>query len=276
MNKIKLDIFKIIFLSVLYGALLDKAFDYLKYSNFGTTASILIFLLLILLITALIFLLIKLYARLQKRIKGQQGFYEIILDNLPIEIIIYDKNLRYVYINKQAITDDVLRTWLIGKTDFDYCNYRHKSSELAERRLEYFKKAIAEKNMVSFLDILPDKTNPDKLKYIFRSNFPYYVDNELLYMYGFSTYITDVLEKNKIKDDYIKTLEGFAFHNSHKIRRPVSNIIGLINLMDTNYSPQDFEKIKEHLLTCAKELDSFTKETNEYINKSQNQINNLN
>ena len=273
MDRLKQSIIWIIILSVFYGVLLDKTFDYLRKSHFGSFDSILIILLLFVIITALVLFLNYVYVKLLKRIKSQQGFYEIILDNLPIEVIIYDKNLRYEYINKQAITNPILRAWLIGKTDFDYCKYRNKSTELAERRLEYFKKAIAEKNVVSFLDVLPDKDDPDRLKYIFRSNFPYYEDGKLLYMYGFSTYITDVLAKNKLKDDYLKTIGEFAFHNSHKIRRPLSNIIGLISMMDKDFTPEDFAKIKEHLLTSTMELEAFTKEVNEYIIKANAEIN---
>lgn len=57
-----------------------------------------------------------------------------ILDTIPADIAIWDNNHRYVFINKIACPNDEIRNWLIGKTDFEYCQYRDKPVGLAIKR----------------------------------------------------------------------------------------------------------------------------------------------
>ena len=62
------------------------------------------------------------------------NFYKEILDNIPSDIAVFDKEHKYVYLNYHAIKDEETRKWLIGKDDFDYCNRRQMSIAIAEER----------------------------------------------------------------------------------------------------------------------------------------------
>ncbi|MEM7039537.1 MAG: hypothetical protein AAF570_21360, partial [Bacteroidota bacterium] len=46
-------------------------------------------------------------------------FLNHILQSVPIEMAIFDRQFRYLFINRTAIRDDEIRNWIIGKTDFD-------------------------------------------------------------------------------------------------------------------------------------------------------------
>jgi signal transduction histidine kinase len=54
-------------------------------------------------------------------------------------------------------------------------------------------------------------------------------------------------------------LTEYTFVNAHKLRAPVSSILGLINLMD-QVTPEEIKEIGKHLKTCGGQLDAITRE----------------
>lgn len=97
----------------------------------------------------------------------QKKNYELMLDNVPIDLAILDTDFKFVYISKRALRDDTLREYMVGKTDFDYCEYRKLSREIAEERREKLTRAKEEKKIVTWDETL---TKPDgSIFYIIRS-----------------------------------------------------------------------------------------------------------
>ena len=75
---------------------------------------------------------------IKSEIEFQKVFYESILNNIPEDVAVFDKNGIFQYLNPSAVQDPVLRKWLIGKTNYDYCDYRGISKSFADaRKLEY-------------------------------------------------------------------------------------------------------------------------------------------
>lgn len=68
----------------------------------------------------------------------QKQFYEHILNNIPADIAVVDKDNRYLFVNPSAIKDEETRKWIIGKTDIEYHKYRHKPLAAAENRYKTF------------------------------------------------------------------------------------------------------------------------------------------
>ncbi|RZT00252.1 HAMP domain-containing protein [Aquimarina brevivitae] len=66
--------------------------------------------------------------------------------------------------------------------------------------------------------------------------------------------------KNKILLDY-------AFFNSHKLRAPISNILGLIHLLSVNHSEHDRAQTLSYLQKSAKDLDDMVREAQELLNQ---------
>ncbi len=70
---------------------------------------------------------------------------------------------------------------------------------------------------------------------------------------------------------YLKALEGMLFIISHQVRKPVANILGLVDLINTNpnLSSDDFQKYCKYLHSSANELDGFLKELNSFIEQTE-------
>lgn len=69
-----------------------------------------------------------------EKIRNERDFYKNLLDNLPADIAVFDPQFRYTYVNKNAINDDITRSWLIGRTDIEYCLHRNLPIEIGQQR----------------------------------------------------------------------------------------------------------------------------------------------
>lgn len=74
---------------------------------------------------------------------------EQVLDVLPVDIRITDDSHKYIYLNKIAEPDDTLRTWLIGKTDFEKAGLEKKGMEQALARMRQLNEVLTKGNTVS-------------------------------------------------------------------------------------------------------------------------------
>lgn len=75
-----------------------------------------------------------------------------------------------------------------------------------------------------------------------------------------------LVEKNK-------SLEEYAFITSHNLRRPLANILGLVQLFDEKKSDDDLNKeVIEKLKTSAEELDEVIKQTTKVLNKKNDDL----
>ncbi len=70
----------------------------------------------------------------QTALQTQKEFYEKILNHIPIDIAVLDKDDRYIYLNPKAVKDQELRNWLIGKQILDYYTYRNLPTERGEEK----------------------------------------------------------------------------------------------------------------------------------------------
>ncbi|MGI4739491.1 MAG: response regulator [Janthinobacterium lividum] len=78
----------------------------------------------------------------QNQREAQRIFYETLLDEVPVEIIVLDEQRRYLYVNPQSVPDPAQRAWLLGRTVDEYCarygfplglaTQRNRMFELAE------------------------------------------------------------------------------------------------------------------------------------------------
>ncbi|MCC9136962.1 PAS domain S-box protein [Pontibacter silvestris] len=90
----------------------------------------------------------------QQELAQQKGYYETILNNLPSDIVVFDKELRIQYANLKAFKDKEVREWIIGKTQEEYGAFRNLSPEFIGRRAQHLAKALHEKQMVEFEETL--------------------------------------------------------------------------------------------------------------------------
>ena len=90
----------------------------------------------------------------QNEISFQKEFYEKILDRLPIDLAVWDINHKYLYLNREAIKNDELRKYIIGKDDFEYAVHTGRDDSFAKKRRELFNKAINSKQIIEWEDVI--------------------------------------------------------------------------------------------------------------------------
>ena len=127
----------------------------------------------------------------------KQKFNEIILDNIPADIAVFDKNHNYVYINPNGVRDVETRKWLIGKSDFDYCDSKGLDKTLAQGRRDVFNKAIQTKQQVEWVD---QHHKDGKDVYVLRRLYPVFIDDIFYYVIGYGI---DVSELKRIQNTVI-------------------------------------------------------------------------
>ncbi|WP_324677798.1 PAS domain-containing protein [Hymenobacter sp. GOD-10R] len=115
----------------------------------------------------------------EQKLTEQREFYETILNQLPADIAVFDANNRYLFVNPVGIKDEELRKWIIGKTNFDYCAYRQRPVELAEKRQAMFEQIVAEQRQISFEETHNSPTGPRRM---LRINHPVFTPEGTLRM----------------------------------------------------------------------------------------------
>ncbi|WP_345056702.1 PAS domain-containing hybrid sensor histidine kinase/response regulator [Hymenobacter glaciei] len=90
----------------------------------------------------------------------QRAFYETILDELPVEVVVLDEQFRYIYSNPQAVPDPEHRAWLIGHTVIEYCERYGFPMALAEHRSRMFEQALRSSEPVVWDDCTPYPEGP--------------------------------------------------------------------------------------------------------------------
>ncbi|MCW3072276.1 MAG: sensor hybrid histidine kinase [Bacteroidetes bacterium] len=84
--------------------------------------------------------------------------------------------------------------------------------------------------------------------------------------YGIIRDITEQKLEAEKKDKMLKSLEEILFLTSHRVRQPVTSILGVSSLLDnTDLSKGDLKKIVAFMKISAQSLDVFTKELTTFI-----------
>ena len=71
---------------------------------------------------------------------------------------------------------------------------------------------------------------------------------------------------------HLKALEEILFITSHRVRKPVANILGLIDLVNQDngvLSADDLKKRCQYLSSSANEMDTIIKELNDFIEQTE-------
>lgn len=136
----------------------------------------------------------------EEKITKQEEFYKEVLDNLPADLAVFTPDRSYMYVNPQAIKDEEIRTWIVGKSDDDYVKKR-KPKDLGpfERRKRAFLDAKRTKSDSIFMDSYHLKDGVEK--HVLRKFHPVKNEaNEVELVIGYGVDITDrVLAEQKFE-----------------------------------------------------------------------------
>src|SRR5579872_4453192 len=84
-------------------------------------------------------------------------FFQEILDKVPAEILVADASYRFLYANHNAIPDQHLRSWMIGKTNEEFCQYAGRPAAMARARRMVFEKARRTRKVVEWSESVMDQ-----------------------------------------------------------------------------------------------------------------------
>lgn len=174
----------------------------------------------------------------ENELVGQKKQYEGILEQIPIDIVTFDKDLNYTYVNSAAVKDRGLREWLIGKSNVDYFRHRNMDIKGAEERNRLLLDALSEGKAIEFEEMFLDRNGVPK--YSLKGASPIYSanNNELTGLVGYSFDITDIKEAEKKLKEYSAELERknddlhhFVNATSHDLKSPLRNIASHLQLL---------------------------------------------
>lgn len=173
----------------------------------------------------------------QTEIEHQRFFYEQILNQIPADIAVFDKNHRYLFVNPKGIQSPEIRSWIIGKTDEQYCDYRQRPYSIFQNRRAAFNQAIQTKQLSEWEEVLTRPTGDEENHY--RKMFPVLNDQgEVDLVIGYGMNVTTIkqaqaiLERAKQEAEAnAQAKEAFLARVSHELRTPMNGIIGLTDLL---------------------------------------------
>ena len=139
----------------------------------------------------------KLY---EKELQKVKAYYENILNDLPIEIVRFNINNEYEFINKKVEPDHAIRQWLTTKNDYEYCQYKGWDISVAEKRHKLFDQAISSATKVS--DVIEYVNNEGIRSYVFTTLSAFVGKNGITsHVLGYGIDITDLFESKKNAED---------------------------------------------------------------------------
>ncbi|MEI8280278.1 MAG: PAS domain-containing sensor histidine kinase [Bacteroidota bacterium] len=142
----------------------------------------------------------------EKQLKEQKEYFYRILNELPVDIMIFSLDHKFEFVNKSAVKNDEMRAWLIGKNMYDYCKHKNIGPELAIKREKLFKEALERNKANSTID---EHIKPDgSIQYMLRFHYPFSnEDGKVEFVVGFGVDITE--QKNSER----KFIEQGEYYN---------------------------------------------------------------
>jgi len=199
-----------------------------------------------------------------KLVEEQKKFYESILDNIPVDIAIFDENHKYLFINPIAVRNADIRNFLIGKDDFEYCAFRNISTESAEKRRELFLKAKASGQSMDFEDKVMSSEGKDV--HVLRRFYPVYNDKgKFRFMIGYGVDISFKKFQEIELANSLEEKEALLGEVHHRVKNNLSLILGLIEMQaaysEDGYFKKQLSEIRSRILAMALIHDKLYKST---------------
>jgi two-component sensor histidine kinase/PAS domain-containing protein len=167
------------------------------------------------------------------RAEDQKKFYEAILNNIPVDIAIFNHEHKYMYFNPVAVVNQDVREFLLGRDDFDYCSFRNLDTTKAKERRQMFLQARDTGQTVQFEDII---TRLDgTLKYVSRRFVPVLNANgDFAFMLGYGVDITPIKEHELMLASSLHEKELLLGEIHHSVKNNLTLIVALLEINSTH------------------------------------------
>lgn len=164
-----------------------------------------------------------------------------ILNFIPADIALFNLDHQYLFVNSEGIKSNSTKNWIIGKDDFDYCEYSGKSIELAQTRRHYFNLAVKSGTQIDFEEesTLKDGTNKTHLR-IFLPIKNKFGEFSVVVGYGINISSTKVIQRQN--ELFLQNLEKL-FNNSSSILFAIDGD-GIIRYVNPAF--EEFYQLSKH------------------------------
>jgi PAS domain S-box-containing protein len=211
-----------------------------------------------------------------RELDKQKSFYENILNQIPTDIVVFDPNHRYLFVNPFAIRNEEFRKYIIGKDDFEYARYRNRDDSVPRKRREQFLEAKASGKEIRWEDTIIDPSG-QPITHL-RRLFPVYDENgQLTMLIGFGIDITErkLLEEKQsvlVKQLSAQNTQLLDFCNivSHNLRGPLINMSMLVSFIEESNDPDEIKLLVSKLSPVIESLNTTFNELVESIQVRQN------
>lgn len=176
------------------------------------------------------------------RVDDQKKFYEAILNNIPVEIAIFNEDHQYLYINPVAVQQHEVRDFLLGRDDFDYCRFKNLDTSIAEVRRRYFNLAKSSLKSVEFED---DVLSYDSEHiYKLRRFFPVVnAQGKFAFMIGYGIDITKMKAQELSLEHSLHEKEALLGEVHHSVK---NNLTLIVALLEINTAHEKDELVKKY------------------------------
>ncbi|MFM7078266.1 MAG: PAS domain-containing sensor histidine kinase [Bacteroidota bacterium] len=215
----------------------------------------------------------------ESKIKKQKAFYENILDMMPIDVGVLDKQFRFVYLNKKAVKRDEIREWMIGKTENDFVEKTGKGGELTARRISMMQKAIDTGQIQQWTETYREGA-ADEL-HVMRTISNYTGLDEEPYLLATGSDVTaialaekELKSKNEALQKTNSELDRFVYSTSHDLRAPLTSVLGLIRIIEMHVpstETKQHDRIKM-MKESVRKLDDFIAEILDYSRNARSEV----
>jgi len=207
----------------------------------------------------------------KQRDQTVQLFHNV-FDRIPMDVVLFDVEGKFLYLSKFAMKDEELRKWIIGKSNLDYFIRRNSQLELGRNREERFKECVSTSKTVEYFEELIN--GKGEKRNLWRNFVPVLDGGKLIYVVGFGTDITDIRESERKLSDQNEELKSLneeldrmVYGASHDLRAPIATVMGLIELSQLE---QNIETIQEYLKFMSISLHKLERFIQDLTNYSRN------
>ncbi|MCU0448693.1 MAG: PAS domain S-box protein, partial [Bernardetiaceae bacterium] len=138
----------------------------------------------------------------EAQISRQQEFYQSVLDNLPIDLAVYDAQRRFMLVNQQGLPHAKARQLALGKTETEFRQRINRNLPRGESRLAKLEEVFSRKTAVAFDE---QDGGPAGQRHFLSQLAPIFgPDGNVQFVVGVRTEITEV----KLKDEQIRRSEA--------------------------------------------------------------------